>query len=499
MKNGHRVSNYIFIAMLACCMLVSCSKKNAVLPITLPVVVTPPVVTPGAFDVNSITDTYDAIAPFSFYSKWSNYNVHDPSVLKIGDYYYMYSTDVGYGIDVRAGIQIRKSKDLVEWVFIGWVFNSLPAMGTAFISQAGGKAFNSLWAPYIIKVGNGYRLYYSLSSALSRLSVIGLASAASPEGPWTEEGLAVTSKNDNTVQTNAIDPTVVVTPAGEHWLYYGSAYDGIYVLKLDPATGLAASIGDKGLRVVQRGSTGNSINGNLEGAEIIYDTAQSKYYLFMSYDWLQTKYNVRVARSNNPQGPFYDFNGNDVNIPHDAAPMIVAPYQFIGHSGWQGTAHCGVFKDGAGQYYMAHQGRPGSSTYSMDLHVRKIFWMPNGWPVVSPERYAWEDNSLVAKDSLSGSWEQIILGYSIVPGYSAEQTSANFQVASTVTIDAGGTINSNAGNTWVYTAPWLTINWATGSVNKLFVQKGRDWENKKSTIIFTGLNEAGTSMWGKKK
>ncbi len=296
------------------------------------------------------------------------------------------------------------------------------------------------------------------------------------------------------MQTNAIDPTVVVTPAGEHWMYYGSDYDGICVLKLDPATGLEASIGDRGVRVVQRGVTGNFINGNLEGAEIIYNTAQSKYYLFMSYDWLQTKYNVRVARSDNPQGSFYDFNGNDVNIPHDAAPMIVAPYQFIGHSGWQGTAHCGVFNDGAGQYYMAHQERPGASTYSMDLQARKIFWMPNGWAVVSPERYAWEDDSLVAKDSLSGSWEQIILGYSIVPGYSAEQTSANFQVASTVTIDAGGTINSNAGNTWVYTAPWPTINWATGSVNKLFVQKGHDWENKKSIIIFTSLNEAGTSV-----
>ncbi len=168
MKKCHRVSNYISIAILAYCMLVSCSKKNVAFPITLPVVVTPPVVTPGAFDVNSITDTYDAIAPFSFYSKWFNYNVHDPSVLKIGDYYYMYSTDVGYGIDVRAGIQIRKSKDLVEWVFVGWLFNSLPAIGTAFISQAGGKAFNSLWAPYILKVGNGYRLYYSLSSAVSR-------------------------------------------------------------------------------------------------------------------------------------------------------------------------------------------------------------------------------------------------------------------------------------------------------------------------------------------
>jgi len=494
-------SRLVFTAsvfLLTLFLLQGCSKKDAAAPV-IPPVVTPPVVTPVAFDINSITDTYDAIAPFSYFLKWSVYNVHDPSVLKIGDYYYMYSTDVGYGISVRAGIQIRKSKDLVEWTFVGWVFNSLPPMGANYISQAGGTAFQSLWAPYIMKATTGYRLYYSLSSAVSRLSVIGLATATSPEGPWTETGLVVTSKNDNVTQTNAIDPTVVITPAGEYWMYYGSAYDGIYVLKLDASTGLTSSAGDKGVRVVQRGSTGSSINGNLEGAEIIYNAAQSKYYLFMSYDWLQTKYNVRVARSNTPQGPFLDFNGNDVNVPHDASPMIVAPYQFMGHGGWQGTAHCGVFKDDAGQYYMAHQGRPGVSSYSMDLHVRKIFWMDNGWPVVSPERYAWEDNSLVSKDSLAGNWEQIVLGYTVVPGYADQQTSPNLQVATTISIEAAGTVNNNAANTWVYTAPWLTITWGTGSVNKLFVQKGRDWENKNSTIIFTGLNETGTAIWGKRK
>jgi arabinan endo-1,5-alpha-L-arabinosidase len=40
----------------------------------------------------------------------------------------------------------------------------------------------------------------------------------------------------------------------------------------------------------------------------------------------------------------------------------------------------------------------------MILHVRKIFWTQNGWPIVSPERYAWEDNAAVAKDSITGQW-----------------------------------------------------------------------------------------------
>jgi len=458
----------------------------------------PPPPPPGAFDINSITDTYESIAPFSFYTKWSVYNVHDPSIKKFGEYYYSYSTDVGFGIDVRPGIQVRKSKDLVEWNFVGWVFNNLPAMGSAYISSQGGTPFNSLWAPYIMKVGNEYRLYYSLSSAVLRLSVIGLATSTSPEGPWTEKGLVVTSKNDATTQTNAIDPTVLVAPSGDHWMYYGSAFDGIYVLKLDPATGLAKTNGDKGKRIAQRGFTGSTINGNIEGAEIIYNESLNKYYLFISYDWLETKYNVRVARGDNPDGPFYDYNNIDVNTVQDHGPMILAPYLFQGHGGWQGTGHCTVFKDDSGQYYMAHQGRPGVSKFSMILHVRKIFWMQNGWPVVSPERYAWEDNANVPKDSITGHWEQIRLGYHVVPGFGNEQLYPDFQLSTHLNLDAAGTINGVAADTWTYTAPWLQLNLSSGVTQKLFVQKGRDWENKKSTFIFTGLENDGTAVWGKK-
>lgn len=29
----------------------------------------------------------------------------------------------------------------------------------------------------------------------------------------------------------------------------------------------------------------------------------------------------------------------------------------------------------------------------------------------------------------------------------------------------------------------------------LYVQKGRDWENKKSTVIFTSLDESGIASW----
>lgn len=255
-----------------------------------------PVTTEPSFDVNRIQDTYADIAPYEFRKKWGPYNVHDPAVIKEGDYYYAYSTDAAFGTEAPAGIQVRKSKDLVNWQYVGTAFSGLPAQGAAFIRERGGSPFNSLWAPYVLKAGSEFRLYYSLSSPTPRLSVIGLATAPSPEGPWVEKGLVVTSVNDNRVQTNAIDPAVVVDLSGNHYFYYGSAWDGIYMLKLDPATGLAQTSGDKGRRVAQRGFTGNKINGNIEGPEIIYNRELKKYFLFIAYDWLETKYNVRVGR-----------------------------------------------------------------------------------------------------------------------------------------------------------------------------------------------------------
>lgn len=456
----------------------------------------PPVQPP--FDINSISDTYGEIASVDFVYQWGSHNVHDPCVIKEGEYYYCYNTDVAYGASVRPGIQIRRSKDLIDWQFYGWVFSAIPNQAATYIQQQGGVPNKGLWAPYVLKVGNEFRLYYSLSSTPKpRLSTIGLATAPTPVGPWTEKGLVVSSTDDNTTQTNAIDPTVVVTPAGEHWLYYGSAWDGIYVLKLNPATGLPAVGGSRGLRISQRGFTGGKPNGNIEGAEVIYNAALNKYYLFIAYDWLQTKYNVRVGRADSPQGPFYDFNGRDLNLEEDHIPMILAPYKFAGHGGYQGVAHCGIVSDN-GQYYMAHQARPAINSFYMNLHVRKIFWLPNGWPVVSPERYAATEQTPVNQSDIVGNWERILFGYHVVPGYADEQLSPDLQESVPFLLAADGTFNGDSNNQWTFNAPLLELHWANGQTDQVLVERGRDWENKKPCLVFSGLNNLGATVWGKK-
>lgn len=448
------------------------------------------------FDINNVNDTYAALAPLSNSSKWGPYNVHDPSIIKAGDYFYCYSTDAAYGTAVPPGIQVRKSKDLIDWKFVGWALTSSPKQGTDFIRNNGGVPFNSFWAPYIMKAGNEFRLYYSLSSSTPRLSVIGLLTATSPEGPWTERGVVVGSLNDGTVQTNAIDPTVIADQSGQYFMYYGSAWDGIYILKLNPETGLAAVAGDKGKRIAQRGFTGDAINGNIEAPEIIYNAALQKYFLFIAYDWLETKYNVRVGRGDRPEGPFYDYNGIDMNLDADDKPMILAPYQFKNHGGWQGTSHVSVFQDGE-DFFLAHQGRPGIDKYFMVLHVRKVFWTASGWPVVSPQRYAGVEQHPIPAEELQGTWEKVVLNYRIVPGYAAEQLNPDFQLATHLVLHSDGTLDNNAGG-WSYNAPWLTMSWNDGVTDEVLVERGRDWENRRAALLFTGLNNERTAVWGKK-
>lgn len=459
----------------------------------------------GPIDFTRFPDTYGNLATAEQVYSWRHYNVHDPAVIDArdftsdpGNFFYSYSTDVSFGHAIRPGLQIRRSVNLVEWEFVGWVFNGLPSAGSSYITTNGGTPNNGLWAPYMQKVGDEYRLYYSLASNVGRLSCIGLAVSDDPRGPFQERGIVVRSVPEGT-HTNAIDPSNIVDQSGRHWMYYGSSWDGIYIMELDPETGLAKTSGDIGRRIAHRGFSDGIINGNIEGPEIIYNEEFGMYYLFIAYDWLETKYNVRVGRSASPEGPFLDMNGQDMNQFSDDLPMILAPYQFSGHSGWQGVSHPGVYeKDG--QYYISHQGRPGVNQFYMVMHTRQIFWTDDGWPMVSPQRFALEDETPVTEDELVGSWEQIEFGYQVVPGFANEQITPGFQVSKPLSIDAEGTINNNSNTSWTYDAPWLTITTNGGAEErKVFVERGRDWENSvASTILFTGMNQESTTFWGKK-
>ncbi|HEY6913776.1 MAG TPA: arabinan endo-1,5-alpha-L-arabinosidase, partial [Paludibacter sp.] len=256
---------------------------------------------------NPWKDDYRDISGLKNYKSWGTYNVHDPSCLKIGDTYYMYSTDaIFFGRrksddkkpDIKIGnIQVRSSKDLVNWKFEGWAFDSIPAEAKDWVlSHSDNKGATNIWAPYIVQYKNKFRLYYCVSAFGLQTSYIGLAESDSPLGPWTQKGAVVRTKRGDNM--NAIDPSVVTEPeTGKMWMHYGSYFGGLYAVQLNPETGFTATFSDQGHFTATRA---NIRKDNIEAPEIIYNPTFKKYYLFTSYDPLMTTYNVRVGRADKP-------------------------------------------------------------------------------------------------------------------------------------------------------------------------------------------------------
>lgn len=123
---------------------------------------------------NPWADNYSSLSSMENYRSWGAYNVHDPSCRKIGDYYYMYSTDAIFRENRKEAkekgvplgfIQMRRSKDLVNWEFLGWALPEIPQEAAEWVrSHAGGHGATNIWAPYIIPYNNKYRLYYCVSA-----------------------------------------------------------------------------------------------------------------------------------------------------------------------------------------------------------------------------------------------------------------------------------------------------------------------------------------------
>ena len=70
-----------------------------------------------------IADDYSNISGIGMSSLWGSYNLHDPSIIKHGEYYYIYSTDVAYGPNGRCGIMQRKSLNILRNLVILLLLN----------------------------------------------------------------------------------------------------------------------------------------------------------------------------------------------------------------------------------------------------------------------------------------------------------------------------------------------------------------------------------------
>lgn len=387
---------------------------------------------------------------------------------------------------------------------MGWAFPEIPQEAVEWVhANNEGNGATNIWAPYVMKQGDRYRLYYSVSAFGKKTSWIGMAESGSPEGPWEDKGAVV--KSNSQTSMNAIDPSIIEdTENGRIWMHYGSYFGGLYCVELDPATGLALKKDDPGHLVARRADYRKD---NLEAPEIIYNAELKKYFLFVSYDPLMTTYNVRVGRSDTPEGPFRDYFGKNMNDTTNNYPVLVAPYRFDNHSGWAGTGHCGILTTEEGRYFMAHQGRLSPGNQLMVLHVRELLFTPDGWPVVSPQRYAGDDAREVSAKDIAGEWELIRIREStyerqleagqILWGEGSlkeEEWNESFLL----NLNTEGSTSDNGSWSFIKKNQTMTLTIGEETFRNLYIFAGHDWENQTRTILLTGLDDEGRSVWGKR-
>jgi arabinan endo-1,5-alpha-L-arabinosidase len=277
-------------------------------------------------------------------------------------------------------------------------------------------------------------------------------------------------------------------------MIYGSYFGGIFALQLNNETGLVQKEGDQGHLIAIRA---NYHVDNMEAPEAIYEPKLKKYFLFVSYGPLMTTYNVRVGVADHPQGPYKDYFGRCFTDTINALPVLTAPYRFDNHPGWAGVGHCSVFDDGKGNYYMVHQGRLSPQNMFMDMHVRCMFFTTKGWPVVSPERYAGDKDEKLTKNQLVGNWEFIRVidnakSQKLIDGQISGNQLSYYEVNHSIHIKIKLNNIVNMKNNR------FTLRIGGKIIGEVIVSVGHDWENQKTTLLFTGIDNKGYSIWGKK-
>lgn len=503
------------------------------------------------YEAPTYVDDYTSFSAWDKRNQWNLANVHDPTVMKADDgYYYMYQTDASYGNahDGHGHFHGRRSKDLVNWEYLGATMNEAPAWVKTklneYRTEMGLSPIDNIsygfWAPVARKIANGkYRMYYSIvinnyiksgeipqennvnfDGSWTERAFIGIMETADPASNiWEDKGFVVCSASDRAkdgwarasatnydayFKINAIDPTYIITPNGEHWLIYGSWHSGIAALQVNAETGKPATEPGKPWNITGENNSGYgkiiATRGTsrwqaTEGPEIMY--RDGYYYLFLAYGTLAVEYNTRVCRSASIDGPYVDMYNTSAIGGGDLYPILTAPYKFNNSYGWVGISHCGIFDDGNGNWFYTSQGRfpekVGGNEYSNAImmgHVRSIHWAANGWPLVMPERYGAVPQAPITEEELGGNWEHMALTNNTGSQRSSETLTFDL---STHKITSGSWANA----TWTFDASAQTITTSAGVV--LYLQREVDWEAspRVHTIVYTAHGNKKT-YWGKK-
>ena len=206
---------------------------------------------------------------------------------------------------------------------------------------------------------------------------------------------------------------------------YGSYSGGIFILQMDETTG--KPLPGQGYGKHLAGGNHSAI----EGSYILYSPESGYYYLFASFGGFVSTdgYNIRIARSRNPDGPYLDAEGRDLAQAsgnwESIAPYgvkLMGGFNFVAEPGDRETSrgylspgHNSAYYDAATKkhFLITHTRFPNRGE-AHSIRVHEMFVNADGWLVASPHRYVpIQGKNIVDGRDLLGDYKFINLGKDI--------------------------------------------------------------------------------------
>ncbi|MBO5352833.1 MAG: glycoside hydrolase family 43 protein [Lachnospiraceae bacterium] len=462
---------------------------------------------------------------------------HDPSIFKDFDgTYYIFGTHM----------TLSSTNNLRDWT------NMDNAWRTSFTTEVreqirawnkdSGAWYSYLWAPDIIynEAMGKYCIYLSANGDTWKSNIVLLTSdvvtgpyeyagsvvaGGFDETNWTEmdadEVLGVTELPERYIKNgvvngkwgdefpNCIDPTIFYDDDGNLWMAYGSWSGGIFILALDEQTGLRDYSVTYETNEHSDAYFGKKIAGGkyVSGEAAYIEKIGDYYWLHISYGGLEAKagYNVRVYRSENPDGPYVDALGNSALFDKysmnfnqvNKGVRLFGGYQWRTFSqGEVAQGHNSTFVDDDGRAYIVYHTRTTDGTEGHSVRVHQLFLNKENWLVAAPYHTADEklDSSVCTVENIAGKYQVILHELDI------DYANLDVMLPEAIYLNADGTVTGYYEGSWTLEEGTSYINVTLGEVTYSGVALEMNIENlNRKTMVFTALGkENQLTLWGSK-
>lgn len=335
---------------------------------------------------------------------------------------------------------------------------------------------------------------------------------------------------------NCIDPCVFYDETGRLWMSYGSWSGGIWMLELDEQTGLrdynvSYTLTGSGDGITIDPYFGKKIAGGyyVSGEASYIEYIGGYYFLFMTYgglaaggnpsDYNNGGYQIRVFRSQQPDGPYYDsknsaavFNkyllnfGPKENDGNRGVNIFGAygswGYQTVGNYSERSQGHNSIIAADDGRTYLVYHTRFQNLGEAHEVRVHQVYQNEEGWLVVAPFEYTGER----LKSSIIGSKQKIATD--IIPGkykllvhkYMLDHTAKALSTPVEVTLNADGTITgTDYSGKWSVKSSTCYITLNIGDEYKgVMVEQTLEPKNEKAPCFTALCAKTGVTVWGYK-